>query len=202
VGVFRVWSPSRASVLTQLVRAWGCGRSIDRFKKFRVAIILRFPCFSCGCCGMVESRWVGEFDDVDLSREEVFHLIEEGLWALGFMIVEKDGENGRMVTRLKSSYADSFGSVAFKKNQKQVSISVSYEIITPELMEPPPDEKIVENEKTKLEDSWKNLIRMIDSLFSSGFIPLLEITINSCPNCGREIDRDSNFCKYCGHKVR
>nr|MDO8089315.1 zinc ribbon domain-containing protein [Candidatus Sigynarchaeota archaeon] len=151
---------------------------------------------------MVESRWVGEFDDVDLSREEVFHLIEEGLWALGFMIVEKDGENGRMVTRLKSSYADSFGSVAFKKNQKQVSISVSYEIITPELMEPPPDEKIVENEKTKLEDSWKNLIRMIDSLFSSGFIPLLEITINSCPNCGREIDWDSNFCKYCGHKVR
>ncbi|MHA1261634.1 MAG: DUF7575 domain-containing protein [Candidatus Freyarchaeota archaeon] len=116
---------------------------------------------------MVESRWVGEFDDVDLSREEVFHL-----------------------------------TVAFKKNQKQVSISVSYEIITPELMEPPPDEKIVESEKTKLEDSWKNLIRMIDFLFSSGFIPLPEITINSCPSCGREIDWDSNFCKYCGQKVR
>ncbi|MHA1580386.1 MAG: zinc ribbon domain-containing protein [Candidatus Freyarchaeota archaeon] len=151
---------------------------------------------------MVESRWVRKFDDVSLSREEVFDLIEEGLWALGFMIVEKDGENGRMVTRLKSSYVDSFGSVAFKKNQKQVSISVSYEIITPELMEPLPDEKIVESEKTKLEDSWKNLIRMIDTLFSNGFIPLPEITINSCPNCGREIDWDSNFCKYCGHKLR
>lgn len=150
----------------------------------------------------MESFWVGEFDDVDLSGEEVFDLIEEGLWALGFMIVEKHGDIGKFVARMKSSVVDSIGTVTFLKEEKHVSISLKYEIILPDVEKFQLDEKTVESEKTRLEDCWKNLSRMIDSLFSSGFVPVPEITINCCSNCGRVIDLDSIYCKYCGHKLK
>nr|MDO8079418.1 zinc ribbon domain-containing protein [Candidatus Freyarchaeota archaeon] len=151
---------------------------------------------------MSESYWAGEFDDVDLPENEVSDLIEEGLCNLGFMIVEKEEDEGKIVTRLKSGYVDSIGSVTFKKNKKHVSISISYEIIKPDVKKISLDEKTIESEVNKLEETWKNLSRMIDSLFSSGFIPAPEIKSVYCPHCGREIDWDSFFCKYCGHEVK
>jgi hypothetical protein len=149
-----------------------------------------------------ESYWTGEFDDVDLSEKEVSDLILEGLCNLGFMIFEKDEDEGKIVTRLKIGYDDSIGSVTFNKNKKHVSISISYEIIKPDVKTLPLDEKNVESDVTKLEDSWTNLSKMIDSLFSSGFIPPPEIKSVCCPICGRTIDWDSSFCKYCGHKLK
>jgi hypothetical protein len=149
-----------------------------------------------------ESFWTGEFDDVDLSEEEFFDLIEETLCNLGFMIVEKDWDEGKIVIGLKSSYVDSVGSLTFRMNQKHVSISISHEIIKPDVKKFPLDEKIFEAEKIKLEDSWGNLCRMIDSLFSGGFIPVPKMVNVCCPHCGREIDWDSSFCKYCGHEIK
>lgn len=148
------------------------------------------------------SFWVGEFDDIDLPGEEVFDLIEEGLWALGFMIVEKHVDIGKFVARMKSSVVDSIGTVTFLKEEKHVSISVKYEIILPDVEKFQLDEKTVESEKTRLEECWKNLSRMFDSLFSTGFVPVPDITSNCCPHCGRVIDLDSIYCKYCGKKVR
>jgi hypothetical protein len=149
-----------------------------------------------------ESHWAGEFDDVDLSEKEVSDLIEEALCNLGFMIVEKDEDEGKIVTRLKSGYVDSIGSVQFNKNQKHVSISISYEIIKPEAKTHSLDEETIKSDVNKLEDSWRNLSRMIDTLFSSGFIPAPEIKSICCPICGRTIDWDSSFCKYCGHELK
>jgi hypothetical protein len=155
-------------------------------------------------CGekLSESNWVGEFDDVDLPEREVSDLIEEGLCNLGFMIVEKEKDGRRIVTRLKSVYVDSIGSVTFKKNQKHVSISISYEIIKPDVKGVSLDRKTVESEVSKLVETWRNLSRMIDSLFSRGFVPVPEMKSVSCSYCGREIDWDSIFCKYCGHEVK
>lgn len=151
---------------------------------------------------MSELYWAGEFDDVDLSEAEVCDLIEEGLCNLGFMIVEREKDEGRIVTRLKLGYVNSIGSVTFKKNQKNVSISISYEIIKPDVKKVLLDEKTLESEVNKLAESWKNLSRMIESLFSSGFIPASEMKNVCCPQCGREIDWDSLFCKHCGRKVK
>lgn len=150
---------------------------------------------------LAEQFWVGEYDDIDLSGEEVFDLIEEGLWALGFMIVEKNQDVGKFVARLKSSIVDSLGTVTFAKDQKHVTISVGYGIILPDVEYFSLDEKTVESEKTRLEGCWKNLVRLFDSLFLSGFVPVPDIRDNCCSNCGRVIDLDSNFCKYCGHKI-
>ncbi|WXG39387.1 MAG: hypothetical protein WED07_00900 [Candidatus Freyarchaeum deiterrae] len=151
---------------------------------------------------MSESYWAGEFNDIDLSEAEVSDLIEEGLCNLGFMIVEKEEDEGKIVTRLKSGYIDSIGTVKFNKNQKHISISISHEIIKSDVKTLSLDKKTAESEVNKLEESWKNLSRMFDSLFSSGFIPAEAIKSICCKSCGREIDWDSLFCKYCGREVK
>lgn len=150
---------------------------------------------------MAESFWIGEFDDVDLEEEAFFDLIEEILSNMGFMIVEKDWDGGKIIIRLKLSHADSIGYLNFKKDKQHISISIIYEIMKPDAWKLSLDEKSVGNDKARLEDSWKNLCRMIDNIFSSGFIPAPELRDNLCSNCGREIDWDSKFCKYCGYKL-
>ena len=143
----------------------------------------------------MEMYWVGEFDDVNLSDEEVFDLIEECLFNLGFIMVEKRWEARKIIAMLKSSYVESIGSVMFKKNKTHISVNISYEIIKPN------DEKNVEKEISNLEDSWRNLSRMIESLFSGGFILVTEIKSICCSSCGRIVDWDSSFCKYCGQEI-
>lgn len=145
--------------------------------------------------------WVGEFDDVDLSEEGVSDLIEEGLFNLGFIIVEKRWDERKITAMLKSGYVESIGSVMFKKNKTHVSISISYEIIKSNFETFSLDEKSVEKAISNLEDSWRNLSRIIESIFSSGFILAPEIKSVCCPNCGRIVDWDSFFCKYCGQKI-
>jgi hypothetical protein len=144
---------------------------------------------------------LGEFNDVDLSEEEFFDLIEEIICNLGFMVVEKDLEGGRIIISQKLYYADSVGPLTFRKDKKHVSITVSYEI-TPFFQNGVMDKEAFESEKAKLEDSWKNLCLMIQTIFSGGFTKVPKSNVNFCPFCGMEIDWDSRFCKYCGEKLK
>ncbi|MEM2134171.1 MAG: hypothetical protein Q6366_002955 [Candidatus Freyarchaeota archaeon] len=150
---------------------------------------------------MSELCWLGEFDDVDLSEEEFFDLIEEVISNLGFIAVEKDWEGGRITISQKLFYANSVGPLTFKKDKKHVSITVSYEI-TPFLQNGEIDKEAFEREKAKLKDSWRNLCTMIHTLFSGGFTPIPKSRASFCPFCGMEIDWDSRFCKYCGEKLK
>ncbi|MBS7249686.1 MAG: zinc ribbon domain-containing protein [Candidatus Freyarchaeota archaeon] len=144
---------------------------------------------------------MGEFDDVDLSEEEFLDLIEEVISNLGFIVVKKDWEEGRILISQKLCYAHSVGSLTFKKDKKHVSITISYEI-TPYYQNGEINKEAFESEKAKIKDSWKNLCTMIHTLFSRGFTPIPRSKASFCPFCGMEIDWDSRFCKYCGEKLK
>jgi rRNA maturation endonuclease Nob1 len=45
------------------------------------------------------------------------------------------------------------------------------------------------------------LIGVFVVLLIASIIFVLAFRKKKCPKCGRKIDKDSNYCKYCGEKV-